>query len=354
MKLEFTPREHLFDYEWDFDKKLWKRPKIDTKVLKELNKRNNLSSALRLIFYVIMLAVGVSSTLYLGQIHILLALPALYFYYFIYGFLTAISHEMRHSTTFTKNLNGLTEILFFIIQTLMWQSPLYERTSHRLHHRYTMIIGNDPETDWPEVVTRAWIKKFLLKFLSRLLVVGAVYYLIVDIYKQLQRSFGKGDKMMQDYCSEKELKRIRIESFAILLIHLSIIAIAVIFNWWLLIVFITVAWQIGQVGVSLYFFTEHLSKMYNSNDQVLATRSVKVGWFVKQLFWGLDDHIEHHIFPGVPSCNLPKLHDILIDQQDERLNIWECWKEIYTVAQEKEERPNNEFVPATIRNILVK
>ena len=94
--------------------------------------------------------------------------------------------------------------------------------------------------------------------------------------------------------------------------------------------------------------------MTNSNDQVLATRSVKVGWFIKQLFWGLDDHIEHHIFPAVPSCNLPKLHELLSDQQDERLNMWACWKEIYAVAKEKEERPVNEFVPTTIRNTLVK
>ncbi len=232
----------------------------------------------------------------------------------------------------------------------MWQSPHYERISHRLHHRYTMIVDHDPETDWPELVTTKWLRIFLYKMLSRVLVVGAVYYLVVDIYKQLQRSFGKGDKMMQKFCNDKEIKRIRIESFAILAIHTLIAVSAIVFNQWLLLIFITIAWQIGQVGVSLYFFTEHLSRVYNSNDQVLATRSVKVGWFVKLLYWGgLDDHIEHHIFPAVPSCNLPKLHELLKDEQDERTGIFACWREIFVVAKGKEQRANMEYVPEVIR-----
>lgn len=252
----------------------------------------------------------------------------------------------------TKNLDWLQEILFFIIQTLMWQSPVYERTSHRLHHRYTMVRDMDPETDWPEVVTRKWLKGFMLKMLSRVLVVGAIYYLFVDIYKQINRAFGSGDKMMKNLCNEKENKKIRLDSFIILVVHLTIIAIAISFKWWAVLIFITIAWQIGQVSASYYFFTEHLSKMYNANDQRLCTRSVKVSWFVKQLYWGLDDHIEHHIFPAVPSCNLPKLHEKLKNEADERISAVQCWREIFEVAREKEVRARNELVPEAIRETL--
>lgn len=349
MKLEFTPREHLFDYEWDFKTKIWKRPAIDISVIKELNERKNGYSAFRLVFYVALLVLTAGLTVYFGSMNLLYAIPFLYVYYYFYGFLTAASHELRHKTMFTKNLDGLQEVIFFIIQTLMWQSPHYERISHRLHHRYTMVRDNDPETDWPEVVTRSWIVGFLMKMLSRVLIVGAVVYLIIDIKKQIERAFGAGDKMMKQFCNEKEIKKIRRESAAILFIHLGLIALALALEWWLILLFITIAWQVGQVSASLYFYTEHLSKMYNTNDQRLCTRSVKVGWLVKQLYWGLDDHIEHHIYPAVPSCNLPKLHEIMIDDQDERVSVWTCWKEIITIALEKEQRPENEYVPEVIR-----
>lgn len=351
-KLTFTPREHLLDYEWDFDTKVWQRPKISRDELKELNKRNNSYSFIRLGFYIILLLVSGYASIQLLNINILLGLPVLYFYYFVYGFLTAISHELRHKTMLTKNYDWLQESLFVIIQTLMWQSPLYERTSHRLHHRYTMVRDRDPETDWPEVVTRVWIRRFAYKMFSRVLFIGAIYYLLVDIYKQLNRAFGSGDKMMKNFCNDRELKIIRRESSQILLIHLAIAAFGIFTqNWWILLL-ITLGWQVGQISASYYFFTEHLSKMYNANDQRLVTRSVKVSKFVKLLYWGLDDHIEHHQFPGVPSANLPKLHNRLANEQDERLSALACWREIYLVAAEKEVRPEQELIPKVIRESL--
>lgn len=352
MKLEFTPREHLYDYEWDFKTKIWQRPKLEPGVLKTLNERRNGYSVFRLVTYVLLLSVSAFLTIYLGKISLWFAVPFLYFYYFVYGFLTAISHEIRHKTMLTKKYDGIQEVIFFIIQTLMWQSPHYERISHRLHHRYTMVRDNDPETDWPELVTRRWLITFMLKMASRLVFVGAIVYLFIDIYKQIQRAFGAGDKMMKTFCNAKEIKRIRKESAAILLLHTSIVILAVVFEAWVLLLFITIAWQVGQVSASTYFYTEHLSKMYNANDQRLVTRSVKVGPFVKMLYWGLDDHIEHHIFPAVPSCNLPKLHEILKDQQDERISVWACWKEIIQVAFEKETRSDVEYVPEVIRETL--
>lgn len=351
-QLTFVPREHLFDYEWDFETKRWQRPKMDMKQLKVLNERKNGYSLFRLLIYCVLLGISAYGAIMVASINIWMAFPIMLFYYFIYGFLTAISHELRHKTILTKNFDALQEVMFFIIQTLMWQSPLYERTSHRLHHRYTMVRDNDPETDWPEVVTRKWLLQFGLKMLSRVFVIGALYYLIVDIYKQVIRVIGPGDKMMQKFCNEKEVKRIRVESLAILLIHIMIIAVMLMTGQWAIFWFITIAWQIGQVSASFYFYTEHLSKVYNANDQRLVTRSVKVGPLVKLLYWGLDDHIEHHIYPAVPSCNLPKLHKILKTEQDVRLNAWQCWREIYLIAGEKEERPKNEHIPEVIRETL--
>ena len=80
-------------------------------------------------------------------------------------------------------------------------------------------------------------------------------------------------------------------------------------------------------------------------DHRLNTRSVKVGWFVKTFFWGLDDHVDHHLYPAVPSRNLPKLLSILESQLPQPESVFGCWAEMFEIAREKSEDPNCEYVP---------
>jgi fatty acid desaturase len=43
-------------------------------------------------------------------------------------------------------------------------------------------------------------------------------------------------------------------------------------------------------------------------DVLAATRTTKSNAFVRMLLWNSNYHVEHHLYPGVPSCNLPSLH----------------------------------------------
>ena len=86
--------------------------------------------------------------------------------------------------------------------------------------------------------------------------------------------------------------------------------------------------------------------MYNSTDQRLCTRGVKVSPITKFFYGGLDEHVEHHLFPGVPSRNLTKLRQALDISIPERKNVIACWKEIYAIAKYRETHPDEVFVPA--------
>jgi MocE subfamily Rieske [2Fe-2S] domain protein len=47
------------------------------------------------------------------------------------------------------------------------------------------------------------------------------------------------------------------------------------------------------------------------------------------LYWNMNYHIEHHMFPLVPYHNLPKLHELVKDDMPKRYSgLWACWKEI--------------------------
>ena len=211
-----------------------------------------------------------------------------------------------------------------------------------------MVQGIDPETDWPEVITSKWLRRYLLWLILNILVVGAVVQFFCDVGRQISRVMGIKDRMMRDRCSDEDNRAIRIESLAILLFHAGVIALSIWFRRWEPIVFITIAWQIGNAIEFLWHQTEHIGRMYNVNDFRLCTRSIKVSRFIKLIYWGLDDHVDHHIFPGVPSRNLPKLHEILKKDLPESKNVVDCWREMFVIAREKDSHPEHEYVPITL------
>jgi fatty acid desaturase len=208
-----------------------------------------------------------------------------------------------------------------------------------------MVRETDPETDWPEIITTPWLKGYLRGIILNILVIGAPRSLFDAVKIQVERAAGKKDRMMRDHCSEADCRRIRIESAAILLLHLAVVAGAIVFRSWWPILFVTLAWQIGSAFETLWHSTEHIGRLYNVNDQRLATRSVRVNPVIRLLYGGLDDHVDHHVYPWVPSRNLPKLHRVMREKLAEPRGMIGCWKEMFAIAREKDLRPQNEYVP---------
>jgi fatty acid desaturase len=340
----FAARGDLAEHEWDNQRKDWKRPKVEKEVLRKLSERSTLNGLLRICYFLLLLAASAAAAVLVSRVNIWLAIPVLYLYYFFYGFWVAILHELQHKTVFAQPQDWLNEVFLFLSQTIAWNSPTYARISHRLHHRYTMVRGVDPETDWPEVITSRWLRRFLGYLVLRILVVGAVIELGKAVWLQVQRAAGRKDRMMREHCTQEEAAAIRRESAAILLIHAAAAASAVVFQVWELLAFFTIAWQIGSPIEIFWHATKHIGRPYNVNDHRLNTRSVKVGWFIKSFFWGLDDHVDHHLYPAVPSRNLPRLHRILEKELPDPDTVLGCWAEMFEISKEKDRDPRREFV----------
>jgi fatty acid desaturase len=342
--MKFVPRGELAGFEWDNQRKDWKRPKVDREVLRVLAERSTIDGLLRVGYFLLLLAIPAVAAVWVSRFNIWLAIPILYVYYFFYGFWVAIAHELQHKTVFAESADWFSEIFFFFVQVIVWNSPTYARVSHKLHHRYTMVRGIDPETDWPEVITTRWLRRLVAGLVLRILVVGSVVELYTSVRMQVRRIAGVKDRMMREQCTEKEIAAIRRESLAILLIHCAVAAAAVVFGVWELLLLVTIAWQIGSAFEQLWHLTKHIGRPYNVNDHRLNTRSIHVSWFIKLIFWGLDDHVDHHLYPVVPSRNLPKLHRMLEKELPDPDNIFGCWAEMFEITREKDEDPGREFV----------
>ena len=345
----FAAREELAGSEWDNQRKDWKRPKVDRQVLKTLSKRSTVNGLLRVAWFVFLLAASAVAAVYVSRISLWLAIPVLYIYYFFYGFWVAIAHELQHKTVFAESADWLSEAFFFFVQTIIWNSPTYARISHRLHHRYTMVRGVDPETDWPEVITSQWLRRFLAYLVLRILVVGALIELVLSVKLQVERIAGRKDRMMRDHCSQADIAAIRRESLAILLIQAAAAVAAVSFHLWPLLAFFTLAWHIGSPIEILWHATKHIGRPYNVNDHRLNTRSIRVSWFIGTFFWGLDTHVDHHLYPVVPSRRLPELHRILEKDLPDADNVFGCWAEMFEISREKDHDPKREFLSVEVR-----
>ena len=340
MKLQFVPRSELADREWDTEAEQWIRPDIDREILRNLNERSTLEGMARLILHTLCLLAAGWVTVFLSRYHLLFAVVPFLVYSFLAGFLTGIEHELRHKIVFSRRWDGFSDAVFFLIHLFLKDGSWYQRSSHRIHHRYTMVRGVDPETNFPDVITTRWVWRELLRIIFTVLTLG-VFAFFKALWTLFQRIRGSIDPLVLARCSPANKKKIQLESLAILLINLGGLAFLIVMRQWELIVLLMLGPRVGLSIVSFWFLTEHIGMMYNSNDQRMCTRGVKVSRIVKFFYGGLDEHVEHHLYPAVPSRNLTKLRETIDWNIPERKNVLKCWKEILAIARHNEERPGD-------------
>ncbi len=111
----------------------------------------------------------------------------------------------------------------------------------------------------------------------------------------------------------------RKERFTLLLgigvVQLSIAATATGFGqvWWTVLLYPIAAATWGLFFSQTRGFAEHVA-MPGQNP--VHARTHTPNWFDKLFFYNLNFnyHIEHHEFPGVPSCHLPRIHEAMRQQ----------------------------------------
>ena len=81
--------------------------------------------------------------------------------------------------------------------------------------------------------------------------------------------------------------------------------------------------------LQVYGFTQHAGMGENVLDHRLNTRTVKMCAVNRFLYWNMNYHVEHHMFPMVPYYRLPELHEeIEHDCAPVYPSLWAAYKEI--------------------------
>ncbi len=319
----------------------WFKPKIDRKILKELSKRNDLEGWKHIIiFFTSLILLGLLSIHYWGSIWFLIPYFA---YCTLWGGADAIWHECGHRTAFkTRKLN---DFFYFIASFMNNFEPVRWRWSHSLHHSYTASIDpHDFEVD-ESIFSRPNLFTFLIRFIPG-------YYFLI-LYKSLhleivKHALGIETRVMKECIPKEKKSNCVLSSRIFLFLWLSIIIFSIIIKSFLPIFLFLIPKFFISLNI-LWGLTQHIGLKEDTKDHRESTRSVRLNPIFSFIYWKMEYHIEHHMFPMVPSYNLPKLNEVIKDQLPNPQSLYEAYKEIIPAIIKKSKNPDY-FIKVKIPN----
>jgi fatty acid desaturase len=273
----------------------WYRPDIPRKELKVLMARGNLEGLLSFGMWGVCLGLsGYAAYRYAGSYWVI---PAFFLYGTIYSSCDARWHECAHGTPFRPR--WLNETFYVICSLMNMKEGTYTRWSHTRHHTETIMVGRDPEI---QVMRPADLKRVLLDFLW-----------IPDAIQMFRVMFihvlGTPSREAKDFVPPSEWRKMFWWSRVYLLIYGAMIAWSVWVHSWLPVLFFPLARLYGGWLHQIFSLTQHAGLAENVRDHRLNTRTVELNPIFRFLYFNMNYHIEHHMFPMVPFHALPKLHE---------------------------------------------
>ncbi|MEZ5906537.1 MAG: fatty acid desaturase [Geminicoccaceae bacterium] len=83
------------------------------------------------------------------------------------------------------------------------------------------------------------------------------------------------------------------------------------------------------VDMTLFGFTQHAGLAENVTDHRLNCRTVYMNPVFRFIYWNMNYHLEHHMFPMVPYHALPRLHEAMkADTPPAYDGVIAAWREI--------------------------
>ena len=226
-------------------------------------------------------------------------------------------HEAGHGTAFKTDWmnNALYEIASFMV---MRESTLW-RWSHTRHHSDTIIVGRDPEIGVPRPPD---VKALILS--SFAIGVYPTYF-----KKILSHALGRMSADEKTFIPETEFSKIYFKARIVVAVYVGVAALSIYTVSILPLLFVGLPGLFGTWLMGIYGYTQHAGLAENVLDHRLNCRTVYMNAIHRYLYWNMNYHVEHHMFPLVPYHALPKLHAaVKHDMPTPYPSLFNAWCEI--------------------------
>ncbi len=316
----------------------WYRVTLDRHVSKSLHQRSDWRAALQMSGHLVL--IGLLGTLaWRVRDAPLLLVPVLFLYGTCYAFILNATHELSHRSVFRTPV--LNEFFLRLLCFFGWRSHVMFWTSHAEHHKHTLHQPDDLEVVLP-------VKLTLSRFLTEAFVdVRGFFH---TLRRTVALSLGKVDGAWEEYLQGRmkfDRKRSLIRWARLLLIgHVTLVAVSFYLGLWMVPVLTTFGIFYGQWLRFLCNHTQHAGLTDQVPDFRLCTRTVLLNPLVRFLYWHMNYHIEHHMYPAVPCYNLGRLHAAIRAELPEcPLGLVAAWRQIIATVRRQKRDPHYHFVP---------
>jgi Na+-transporting NADH:ubiquinone oxidoreductase subunit F len=224
----------------------------------------------------------------------------------VYGVLYASAsdarwHEAGHGTAFRTDWmnNALYEVASFMVlrESVPW------RWSHTRHHSDTIIVGRDPEIAVPRPpdLLAIVLKSFNYRAWRR-------YVTNITLH-----CLGRVRPDEATFIPPAVYPQVFLRARIYAAIHLGMLALCAYYRTWLPLVFVLGPNVYGAWLMNVYGLTQHAALAENVLDHRLNCRTIHMNAVHRFLYWNMNYHTEHHMFPLVPYHQLPRLHALVKD-----------------------------------------
>ena len=226
-------------------------------------------------------------------------------------------HESGHGTAFkTRWMNTF---VYELASFMLMRDPTLWKWSHTRHHSDTIIVGRDPEI---LAMRPARLARILLNFFS-------LADLPQSTWLMIKHAAGHLSVEERLIVPESEWRKIPRTARVWVAIYAAVIIACVATGSILPLVLIGGPRIYGSFLLMIYSLTQHTGLGENVLDHRLNTRTVKMCWFNRFMYWNMNYHIEHHLFPMVPFHQLPALHEeIKHDLPEPYPSLFAAYREI--------------------------
>jgi fatty acid desaturase len=208
-------------------------------------------------------------------------------------------HECGHGTAFkTPWMNNW---VYQIASFMIMRNAATWRWSHARHHSETYLVGRDPEI---AVMRPPELAKLILNFF------GIID--VINFFPRILRNAISGPTPDEKtFVPQSEWGKVQ----KVALIHVAIYAMTIALAIWIhsILPLMVIglprlygAWHHVMTGL-----LQHGGLADNVIDHRLNSRTVLMNPISRFIYWNMNYHVEHHMFPMVPYHALPRLHEIM-------------------------------------------
>jgi fatty acid desaturase len=343
----------------------WYRSKIDKAVMSELMRKSDAKAFAQTIPQLLLFA-ATGTSAYLAWLNIhpgnrMWSVPLLLLALFVHGtfsrFFGGIAgHELCHKTPFKTAFWN--DFFLAIYSFLSWFDPVSYRTSHVKHHQVTVYADHDGEVVLPQgkkwLTAKFIVESFTIEFLVPFKLLKA--WTLAALGDSSKSIFFEEQWMKR--ILPKRMKRILPKTKAelcrehqrwaqiVLVGHFLLATLFIATGNWILVIIVNFGCQYCRWLAILCTAPQHAGLSPNTPDFRLCCRTFTCNRFIGFLYWNMQYHLEHHMYPAVPFYHLPRLREaIAYDLPPAPHGLLATWKELLPILRRQKKDPAYVHVP---------